>query len=138
MDMDKILDYVENIADNLEGLIKTIGDSQVPSQAAIFIDEEQEIQYLSCEDALRILDSFGKNSASVMIGRTDYILIYDAGKKLVVDGETYIPSGFVVMKACNGIQVLDEDDYAEVFAELESRFVTLALGPYRVEAYPLG
>ena len=137
MDMDKILDYVENIADNLEGLIKTIGDSLVPSQAAIFIDEEQEIQYVSCEDALRILDSFGKNSASVMIGRTDYILIYDASKKITVDGEAYLPSGYLVMKLCEGLHSLDESDINAVLPELRSRICTLALGQYRVQTYKL-
>ena len=58
-----------------------------------YVDGEQKENYISTREALRILDGFGNNSASVMIGKSDYILIYDASRKLVIDGEAYLPSG---------------------------------------------
>lgn len=86
----------------------------MPSDGAIYVDGEQKVNYISTREALRILDGFGNNSASVMIGKSDYILIYDASRKLIIDGEAYLPSGYLVMKSCNGLQAIDDDNIAEV------------------------
>ena len=102
------------------------------------MDGEQRVNYISTKEALRILDGFGNNSASVMIGKSDYILIYDASRKLVFDGEAYLPSGYLVMKSCNGLQAIDDEDIADVIAALKSRMTMLALGKYRIQAYQLG
>ena len=133
MDMEKIMAYVEKIAENLEGLVCAIGCDSMPSDGAIYVDGEQKVNYISTREALRILDGFGNNSASVMIGKSDYILIYDASKKLVIDG-----SGYLVMKSCNGLQAIDDEDIADVIAALKSRMTMLALGKYRIQAYQLG
>lgn len=66
------------------------------------------------------------------------ILIYDASRKLVIDGEAYLPSGYLVMKSCNGLQAIDDEDFADVIAALKSRMTMLALGKYRIQAYQLG
>lgn len=138
MDMEKIMAYVEKIAENLEGLVCAIGCDSMPSDGAIYVDGEQKVNYISTREALRILDGFGNNSASVMIGKSDYILIYDASRKLVIDGEAYLPSGYLVMKSCNGLQAIDDEDIADVIAALKSRMTMLALGKYRIQAYQLG
>ena len=130
--------YVEKIAENLEGLVCAIGCDSMPSDGAIYVDGEQKVNYISTREALRILDGFGNNSASVMIGKSDYILIYDASRKLVIDGEAYLPSGYLVMKSCNGLQAIDDEDFADVIAALKSRMTMLALGKYRIQAYQLG
>ena len=72
-----------------------------------------------------------------MIGSTDYILIYDSREKIAVGGEAYIPSGYVVMKSCYGLMELDEDDIVAVTEALSYRINTVALGKYRIQAYPL-
>ena len=126
MDMEKIMAYVEKIAENLEGLVCAIGCDSMPSDGAIYVDGEQKVNYISTREALRILDGFGNNSASVMIGKSDYILIYDASRKLVIDGEAYLPSGYLVMKSCNGLQAIDDEDFADVIAALKSRMTMLA------------
>ena len=108
MDMEKILTYVENIAENLEGLINALGCDRIPSEGAIYVDGKQNVNYVSTEEAMDILDSFGNRSSSEIIGKSDYILIYDADKKLVINGEAYLPSGYMVMKSSNGLRALDE------------------------------
>ena len=138
MDMEKIMAYVEKIAENLEGLVCAIGCDSMPSDGAICVDGEQKVNYISTRESLRILDGFGNNSASVMIGKSDYILIYDASRKLVIDGEAYLPTGYLVMKSCNGLQAIDDEDIADVIAALKSRMTMLALGKYRIQAYQLG
>ena len=133
-----VVRIVEKIAENLEGLVCAIGCDSMPSDGAIYVDGEQKVNYISTREALRILDGFGNNSASVMIGKSDYILIYDASRKLVIDGEAYLPSGYLVMKSCNGLQAIDDEDIADVIAALKSRMTMLALGKYRIQAYQLG
>ena len=137
MDMKKILDYAENIAENLEGLVSLIECDSEPLKGAIFVNDSREVSCISKNRALDITNGFGKYRESVMIGSTDYILIYDSREKIVIGGETYIPSGYVVMKSCYGLMELDEDDIAAVTEALSHRVNTVALGKYRIQAYPL-
>ena len=137
MDMKKILDYAENIAENLEGLVSLIECDSEPLKGAIFVNDSREVSCISRDRALDITDGFGKYRESVMIGSTDYILIYDSREKIVIGGETYIPSGYVVMKSCYGLMELDADDIAAVTEALSYRVNTVALGKYRIQAYPL-
>ena len=137
MDMKKILDYAENIAENLEGLVSLIECESECLKGAIFVNDSQEVSCISRTKALDITDGFGKYRESVMIGSTDYILIYDSREKIAVGGETYIPSGYVIMKSCYGLIELNEDDIEAVTEALKYRVKMIALGKYRLQAYPL-
>ena len=137
MDMKKILDYAENIAENLEELVSLIECDSEPLKGAIFVNDSREVSCISRDRALDITNGFGKYRESVMIGSTDYILIYDSRKKIVIDGIAYIPSGYVIMKSCYGLMELDEDDIVAVTEALSYRINTVALGKYRIQAYPL-
>ena len=137
MDMKKILGYAENIAENLEELVSLIECESECLKGAIFVNDSREVSCISRTKALDITDGFGKYRESVMIGSTDYILIYDSREKIVIGGETYIPSGYVVMKSCYGLMELDADDIAAVTEALSYRVNTVALGKYRIQAYPL-
>ena len=133
-DTEFILAHLEKIAVNLEELVSFL----TPEQSAIYVDGAQQVNLIRVEVALAILNSFGKNSASEMIGKTDYILVYDASKKLNIDGEAYLPAGYLVMKSDYGLKGLDESEISSVLAELRSRTCTLALGQYRIQTYRLG
>lgn len=137
MDMNKILAYVQNMEESLEGLRQVI-EKRSPEEGAVYVDQEQNAIFVSTQDAVKILDSFGNNSESVRIGKTEYILLYDAGSKLHFDGESYIPSGYLIMKSCNGLQPVNEEDIENIVAELRNRTMTLALGRYRIQAYQVG
>lgn len=137
MDMNKILAYVQNMEKSLEGLRQVIEERSL-EEGAVYVDQEQNVIFVSTQDAVKILDSFRNNSESVRIGKTEYILLYDAGSKLNFDGESYIPSGYLVMKSCNGLQPVDEEDVERIVAELRNRTMTLALGRYRIQAYQVG
>ena len=137
MDMKKILGYAENIAENLEELVSLIECESECLKGAIFVNDSREVSCISKNRALEITDGFGKYRESVMIGSTDYILIYDSREKIAVGGEAYIPSGYVIMKSCYGLMELDEDDIVAVTEALSYRINTVALGKYRIQAYPL-
>ena len=133
-DTEFILGRLEKIAANLEEIVSVLA----PERSAIYVDEKQQVNFIGIEDAMGILDSFGKNSASEMIGRTDYILVYNAGKKITIAGEAYLPSGYLVMKSDYGLHGLEESYINAVLPEIRSRICTLALGQYRIQAYRLG
>ena len=137
MDMNKILAYVQNMEESLEGLRQVIEERSL-EDGAVYVDQEHYVILVSTQDAVKILDSFGNNSESVRIGKTEYILLYDAGSKLNFDGESYIPSGYLVMKSYNGLQPVNEEDVENIVAELRNRTMTLALGRYRIQAYQVG
>ena len=128
---------MQNMEESLEGLRQVIEERSLEG-GAVYVDQEQNVIFVSTQDAVKILDSFGSNSESVRIGKTEYILLYDAGSKLNFDGESYIPSGYLVMKSCNGLQPVNEEDIENIVAELRNRTMTLALGRYRIQAYQVG
>ena len=138
MKIKEALAYAENIAENLEGLVSLMECDSLPLKGAVFVNDEQEVKCISKAKAFDIIEGFGKNRESVMIGNTDYILIYDSGGKIIIDGEAYIPSGYVVMKSCYGLMELDENDIEAVAGALSHRVNIIALGKYRIQAYPLG
>lgn len=133
-DTEIILAHLEKVAATMEELISVLA----PKQPALYVDGTQQMNFIGMEDAAAILDGFGENCVSEMIGKTDYILVYDASKKLVIDGEAYLPSGYLIMKSYYGLRGLEESDISAVLAELRSRICTLALGQYRIPAYKLG
>ena len=129
-----ILSHLDKITTNVEELVNYLIDRE----SVIFVDEKQDIDYVSKEKAYEIMRGFGNYSASEMIGKTDYILVYDASKVISIEGEQYLPAGYLVMKADSALESLSEEDINVVLPEVRSRLCTLALGQYRIQAYKLG
>ena len=129
-----ILSHLDKITTNVEELVNYLIDRE----SVIYVDEKQDIDYVSKEKAYEIMRGFGNYSASEMIGKTDYILVYDASKVISIEGEQYLPAGYLVMKADSALESLSEEDINVVLPEVRSRLCTLALGQYRIQAYKLG
>ena len=129
-----ILNHLDKITTNVEELVNYLIDRE----SVIYVDEKQEIDYVSKEKAYEIMRGFGNYSASEMIGKTDYILVYDASKVISIEGEQYLPAGYLVMKADSALESLSEEDINVVLPEVRSRICTLALGQYLIQAYKLG
>ena len=128
-----ILSHLDKITTNVEELVNYLIDRE----SVIYVDEKQDIDYVSKEKAYEIMRGFGNYSASEMIGKTDYILVYDASKVISIEGEQYLPAGYLVMKADSALESLSEEDINVVLPEVRSRLCTLALGQYRIQAYKL-
>ena len=129
-----ILSHLDKITTNVEELVNYLIDRE----SVIYVDEKQDIDYVSKEKAYEIMRGFGNYSASEMIGKTDYILVYDASKVISIEGEQYLPAGYLVMKADSALESLSVEDINVVLPEVRSRICTLALGQYRIQAYKLG
>ena len=136
MDMNKILECVQGITDNLGDLITAL-EEKCERDGAIYVDDEQNVHLVSLDVAYDVLAGFGENSESVMIGNSDYILIYDADKKMVIDGEAYLPTGFVVMRSYYGLQPISREEANTVISALISKMATLVCGNCRIQAYQL-
>ncbi len=136
MDMNKILECVQGITENLEDLIAAL-EERCERDGAIYVDDEQNIKFVSLDEAYDVIADFGENSESVMIGKSDYILIYDADKKIVIDGEAYLPADFVVMRSYYGLQPISREEANTVISALISRMATLVCGNCIIQAYQL-
>ncbi len=132
--MNYILNHLENAVTELEKVMQVI----LPSEYALYVDGEQNLCDISIQDAYALIDRFGNNCMSEMIGKSDYILVYDERKRIVVDGNAYLLGEFLVMKSDYGLKGLDKEDIETVMAEMASRMTVFAMGPYRLQAYQLG
>lgn len=137
MDMNKILECVQGITDNLEELITAL-EVKCERDGALYVDDNQNVYFVSLDEAYDVLAGYGENSESVMIGNSDYILIYDAEKKMVIDGEAYLPADFLVMRSYYGLQPIGREEADNVISALISRMATLVCGKCRIQAYQLG
>lgn len=138
MDMKKLLIYIQGISENLDGLLKTVGEALPPEKGALYVNKEQKTDYVGECEAIRIIEDIGKDCMSAMLGNTDFIIIYDKSDVFAIDGNTYLHSGYLVMKSCDGLKPLYRSDIEHVLAELESREIMLAVGDRRIHVLQLG
>lgn len=132
--MKYIMEHLENAVTELEKIMQVM----LPPEYAIYVDKEQDVHYISIQDAVSTIDRFGNNCMSEMIGKSDYILIYDERKRVVADGNAYLLGEFLVMRSDYGLKGLDKADIDNVITEMVGRMTSFAMGPYRIQAYQLG
>lgn len=132
--MKYIMEHLENAVTELEKIMQVM----LPPEYAIYADKEQEVHYISIQDAVSMIDRFGNNCMSEMIGKSDYIIVYDERKRIVVEGNAYLLGEFLVMRSDYGLKGLDKEDIETVMTEMASRMTVFAMGPYRIQAYQLG
>ena len=125
--MNYIMEHLENAVTELEKIMQVM----LPAEYAIYVDMEQELHYISVQDAFSLIDDFGKNCMSEMIGKSDYILVYDEDRRIVVDGNAYLLGGFLLMRSDYCLKGRGGEDMA-------GHMSTFAMGQYRIQAYQLG
>ena len=131
--MKYIMEHLENAVTELEKIMQVM----LPTEYAVYVDMDQELHYISVQDALSLIDDFGKNCMSEMIGKSDYILVYDE-RRIVVDGNAYLLGGFIVMRSDYGLKGLGRGDIDKIMEQMAGRMSTFAMGQYRMQAYQLG
>ena len=132
--MNYIMEHLENAVTELEKIMQVM----LPAEYAVYVDMDQELHYISVQDALSLIDDFGKNCMSEMIGKSDYLLVYDEDRRIVVDGNTYLLGGFIVMRSDYGLKGLGREDIDKIMEQMAGRMSTFAMGQYRIHAYQLG
>ena len=132
--MNYIMEHLENAVTELEKIMQVM----LPTEYAVYVYMDQKLHYISVQDALSLIDDFGKNCMSEMIGKSDYILVYDEDRRIVVDGNAYLLGGFIVMRSDYGLKGLGREDIDKIMEQMAGRMSTFAMGQYRIQAYQLG
>ena len=104
-------------------------------EMVIYIDGQGKVMLVDMEDALKIMDNFGNNCTSAMIGKSEYILAYDAGKTVKADGHTYMACEGLIMKSYYGLKPMSRIEVMAAMNEFKSRQVPLNVGPFGIMAY---
>lgn len=136
--MDNNMKYIMEHLDNAVAELGKVMQMMLPPEYAVYVDKEQEVHYISIQEAVSMIDRFGNNCMSEMIGKSDYILVYDEKKRIVADGNSYLLGEFLVLRSDYGLKGLDKADIDNVIAEMAGRMTSFAMGPYRIQAYQLG
>ena len=82
---------------------------------------------VSVQDALSLIDDFGKNCMSEMIGKSDYLLVYDEDRRIVVDGNAYLLGGFIVMRSDYGLKGLGREDIDKIMEQMAGLHITIRM-----------
>lgn len=136
--MDNNMKYIMEHLDNAVKELEKVMQVMLPPEYAIYVDMDQKLHYISVQDALSLIDSFGKNCMSEMIGKSDYILVYDEERRIVVDGNAYLLGGFLVMRSEYGLKGLSREDIDNVMSQMAGRTTAFSMGQYRIQAFQLG
>lgn len=132
--MKYIMEHLESAMMELEKVMQVM----LPPEYAIYVDKEQEVHYISIQDAVSMIDRFGNNCMSEMIGKSDYIIVYDDRRKIVAEGNSYLMGEFLVMKSEYGLKGLDKADLDHIMTEIASRITVFDMGQCRMQVYQLG
>lgn len=101
----------------------------------IHIDWQGRLVLVDMEKALAIIDSYGNNCESEMIGKTDFILVYDGSKTVRADGHRYVGGEALIMKSEYGLKSMNPEELEIAMTEYRSRQLQLNFGPFGIMAY---
>ena len=102
---------------------------------AVYISKEREVFLMDYEKALSMIDDFSDRCMSVMMGKTEYLLIFPLDSAVVIDGEDYVLGECMIMKSEGGVRCLSREELLSALREYTSRQRKVHLGQYFVEAY---
>ncbi|MDD3417260.1 MAG: hypothetical protein PHY47_25245 [Lachnospiraceae bacterium] len=106
-------------------------------ESAIYIDRNRMVWGLSEDLAMGILDSYGNNSKSEMIGKSDYILIFDSKNEIGVGENRYIAGDCLIMKSENGLKCISDDEIEDAMKQYGSRLTIIKMGQFSISGYQL-
>lgn len=94
--------------------------------------------YCTYDKALEIIDMFGENSNSDMIGKTDFIMIYNAEKEIHTENASFLMGSCLIMKNYYGLKCMNEEEIEQAIAEFQSRLTRINMGPFCFSCCELG
>ena len=108
-------------------------------KGALIIGTNGEFRVAEEEEAYELLDRLAVNCASDYMGRTEYLLIFNAKKVLCVGGTKFIVGSVMIVKGTDrGLEFLDEAEVEEAKAEFFSRLAVLCGSGIQFSAYEIG
>ena len=110
-------------------------EKDTATKKGLYIDWQGKPVLVDIEKAQTIVDSYRDNCASEMIGKTDFILVYDSSKTVMADGHQYVGGEALIMKLEYGLKSMSPGELETAMAEYRSRQVQLNFGPFGIMAY---
>lgn len=110
---------------------------KVNTKNVVYIDKTGKITMLDMDEAAAVQERFGDNCNSEMIGKSDYILVYDASKIVTIDGHGYLACEALIMKSGDGLESLGPSEVRVALGEFKSRLVEINFGNIAVPAYEI-
>ena len=132
MDM---IEIIVRIEPKVEGILIVPNQRFQYQDMAICIDQKSNMFLVDMDKAMEVIASYGINSASEMMGKTDFILIYNEEKVLKVAGHKYVCEDAIIMKSLGGLKLLNDEEQIEALSELKSRIVRFQVGAYSMTGY---
>ena len=126
---------VQFTGDAEQGYVFSAPSPTKRKEFALLIASDHSMWLLDQETAQRVIDEYGEECNSAMIGKTDGIIIYPTESASTIDGEKYILGECLIMKADIRLSCLKDEEMKTVFAELISRTAIISLGQYSIPAY---
>lgn len=87
--------------------------------------------------ALEIIDSLGEECSSEIIGKSDYIIIYDSRNELQTATGRYLGGTCLIMKSDYGVKGMTAEELYEALECFKNRIVTINVGPYQASVYEI-
>ena len=108
-------------------------------KGALIIGTNGEYRIAGEEEAYELLDRLAMNGVSDYMGKTDYIVVFNAKKVLCVSGTKFVVGSVMIVKGTDkGLKFLDDEEIEEAKAEFESRLVVLCGSGIQFSAYEIG
>lgn len=117
------------------GYVLVAGAPLQIDKAALYISPEKSMWLLDYERALSIIEDYGHQCMSVMIGKSDYLLIYPSESAVKIDGDDFVMGECLLMKSDRGVRCMTLTETVEAFVEYSSRTKTVYAGQYKLPAY---
>ena len=108
-------------------------------KGALIIGTNGEFRVAEEEEAYELLDRLAVNCASDYVGKTEYLVIFNAKKVLCVSGTKFVVGSVMIVKGTDrGLEFLDEGEVEDAKAEFVSRLAVLCGSGIQFSAYEIG
>ena len=106
---------------------------------ALVIGTNGKYRVIDEDEALEIMDKLSGCCRSDYMGKTTFLVVYNANKVIKTCGTSFIAGSVLIVKAGNnGMDFLDDAEIEKAKAEFAGRMVTLCADGVDFSAYEIG
>lgn len=106
---------------------------------ALIIGTNGKYRVIEEDEAISIIDKLSGNCRSDYMGKSTFLVVFNANKVIKTGGAQFIAGSVLIIKAGkNGIAFLDDEEIETAKAEFAARLVTLCADGIDFSAYEIG
>lgn len=123
---------------NIEFCAKLIKSGLLDQDGQVlYFSKDRDLFLMNYSDALATLDNFGEQSMSVMMGKTDFLVVFPEESVVTINNEDYLFGECMIMKSDHGLKSLEYEELVPALREYSSRMLPFRVGQFQTEAYRL-